>query len=178
MIKEITERQEKLLNFLVREYIKTAEPISSELLSRRLRRGSSIESGKKSAGLDVSPATVRNDLQKLEKKGLIKQPHTSAGRVPTEKGYKYFTEKIYSEDIFSRFIYEEIKDVREIINEELELAEKLMRSLEEISITLEQDNLEDRKEVFEVLRILGPKRTIYDKNIDFIKRFIRDLESF
>lgn len=161
----ITERQEKLLNFLIREYIKTAEPVGSELL-------------KKSADLDVSPATVRNELQKLEKQGLIKQPHTSAGRVPTEKGYKYFTEKIYSEDVFSGFIHQEIDDVREIIKEELKLAEKLIRSLEGISITLEQDNLEDREEVFEVLRILGPKRTIYDKNIDFIKRFIKDLENF
>ena len=77
--KMITQRQEKILNSLVKEYIDRAEPISSELL-------------KKKCNLDVSPATIRNELQELTERGYITQPHTSAGRIPTEKGYRYFIE--------------------------------------------------------------------------------------
>ena len=90
---EITERQEKLLNFLIKEYISTAEPVSSKAL-------------KKATDLDVCGATIRNDLQVLTKEGFIEQPHTSAGRIPTKKAYKYFASKISSETetIFSTFI--------------------------------------------------------------------------
>ena len=72
----LTERQKKLLNFLVKEYICTAGPVSSKTL-------------KKVVDLDVCGATIRNDLQALMKEGFIIQPHTSAGRVPTRKAYKF-----------------------------------------------------------------------------------------
>ena len=87
----ISERQEKLLDFLIKEYISTAEPISSKAL-------------KKVADLDVCGATIRNDLQVLTKEGYIEQPHTSAGRIPTKKAYKYFADKISSqrEESFGR----------------------------------------------------------------------------
>ena len=77
----ISERQEKLLNFLIREYISSAEPVSSLEL-------------KKITDLDVCGATIRNDLQELTRQGYINQPHTSAGRVPTQKAYKYIADKI------------------------------------------------------------------------------------
>jgi len=77
----ISERQEKLLIFLIREYISTAEPVSSLGL-------------KKIMDLDVCGATIRNDLQELAKEGYITQPHTSAGRVPTQKAYRHFAEKM------------------------------------------------------------------------------------
>ena len=80
----LTERQDKLLDFLIREYISTAEPISSKALQ-------------KVADLDVCGATIRNDLQELTKEGYIDQPHTSAGRIPTRKAYQYFANKIASE---------------------------------------------------------------------------------
>ena len=64
-------RQEKLLNFLIKEYISTAEPVSSLDL-------------KKVTDLDVCGATIRNDLQALTEEGYIEQPHTSAGRIPTK----------------------------------------------------------------------------------------------
>lgn len=72
-------RKEKLLNYLVREYIKSAEPVGSGVLVEKY-------------DLDVSSATVRNNLVELEKEGLIFQPHTSAGRIPTEKGFQYFVD--------------------------------------------------------------------------------------
>lgn len=70
-------RKETILKLIVDEYIRTAEPLGSKYLCEV-------------SGLDCSPATVRNDMAVLEKEGYIKQPHTSAGRVPTEKAYVYY----------------------------------------------------------------------------------------
>ncbi|EKD33307.1 MAG: Transcriptional regulator of heat shock protein [uncultured bacterium] len=74
---DLSLRQQNLLRALIDEYIKTAEPVSSKSL---------VNSNK----LDVSTATVRNEFAALEREGYIRQPHTSAGRVPTEKGYMYY----------------------------------------------------------------------------------------
>ncbi len=70
-------RQKQLFKNIVAEYIKTASPVGSKLIVDKFH-------------LNVSPATVRNDMCELEKRGLISQPYTSAGRVPTEYGYKYY----------------------------------------------------------------------------------------
>lgn len=77
----LTERQAKLLHFIVREYVKSAEPVSSALV---------VEKGT----FDVSPATVRNDMLALEEEGYLLQPHTSAGRVPTDKAYRLFVNEL------------------------------------------------------------------------------------
>lgn len=70
-------RQAEILRQLIEFYIASAEPVSSKVL---------CEGG----GLEVSPATIRCELAALEKAGFIRQPHTSAGRVPTELGYQYY----------------------------------------------------------------------------------------
>jgi heat-inducible transcriptional repressor len=77
----LAERQRELLRAVIREYIATAEPVASAALVRRY-------------GLGVSSATVRNDLAALEDLGLLMHPHTSAGRVPTDLGYRYFIESL------------------------------------------------------------------------------------
>ena len=71
---ELTDRARRLLATLVREYIETAEPVSSQVLAR-------------DSGLGVSSATVRNMLAQLEDAGFVHQPHTSAGRVPTDRAF-------------------------------------------------------------------------------------------
>jgi heat-inducible transcriptional repressor len=76
---ELTERSRRLLTTLVREYIETGEPVSSQVVARR-------------SGLGVSSATVRNALAHLEASGYLHQPHTSAGRVPTDRGYRVFVD--------------------------------------------------------------------------------------
>ena len=76
---ELTGRSRRLLATLVREYVETGEPVSSQLLAR-------------SSGLGVSSATVRNVLAQLEEAGYVHQPHTSAGRVPTDRGYRVFVD--------------------------------------------------------------------------------------
>lgn len=74
---EKVERQFELLKVIVQEYIRTARAVSSGQIAQEL-------------SFEVSPATVRNDMAELEDQGYIHQPHTSAGRIPTEKGYQYY----------------------------------------------------------------------------------------
>jgi heat-inducible transcriptional repressor len=76
---ELSERSRRLLATLVREYIDSGEPVSSQVLARQ-------------SGLGVSSATVRNILAQLEELGYVHQPHTSAGRVPTDRGYRVFVD--------------------------------------------------------------------------------------
>lgn len=70
-------RKETLLQLIVEDYIETAEPVGSRSLMER-------------HGLDVSAATIRSEMAILEQDGYLRQPHTSAGRVPTEKAYRYY----------------------------------------------------------------------------------------
>lgn len=72
-------RQKELFRHIVEEYVKTAQPVGSKLVVEKFN-------------LDISPATVRNDMAELEHQGLIHSPHTSAGRMPTEYGYRYYVE--------------------------------------------------------------------------------------
>jgi len=76
----LTPRRDKILNIIVEEYISKGLPVSSEIVARR--------------GLGVSTATVRNEMMGLEEGGYIAQPHTSAGRVPMEKGYRHYIETL------------------------------------------------------------------------------------
>jgi heat-inducible transcriptional repressor len=80
---ELTDRQREILRLLVEEYIATGQPVGSKYLVER-------------AGLSVSPSTVRNELAELERLGLLTHPHTSAGRVPTEEGYRLFAQGLLS----------------------------------------------------------------------------------
>src|SRR5207237_2860198 len=76
---ELPERSRRLLAALVREHIATGEPVSSQTLARE-------------SGLGVSSATIRNLFARLEAEGYLHQPHTSAGRVPTDRGYRVFVD--------------------------------------------------------------------------------------
>jgi heat-inducible transcriptional repressor len=75
------ERRLAVLRAIVEDYVSTQEPVGSKTLVER-------------HGLGVSPATVRNDMAALEEEGLITQPHTSAGRIPTDKGYRLFVDRL------------------------------------------------------------------------------------
>ena len=75
------DRRLKVLSAIVTDYVRTREPVGSRALVERYRLG-------------VSPATIRNDMAALEDEGYIHQPHTSAGRVPTEKGYRLFVDEV------------------------------------------------------------------------------------
>lgn len=77
----LTERQEVILSLVVREYIRNPQPVASKVLVEQFNLG-------------VSSATVRNEMTILEQHGLIFAPHTSAGRVPTKQGYRYFVRRL------------------------------------------------------------------------------------
>lgn len=81
---DLTPRQQAILGLVVRQYISTATPVSSRAIVEAY-------------GLSISSATVRNEMAHLEKLGYLTHPHTSAGRVPTDKGYRYFVERLLGE---------------------------------------------------------------------------------
>ena len=161
----ITERQENILSFIIKEFLDSSEPVSSEFITKKYK-------------MNVSPATVRNELQELTEIGYIMQPHTSAGRIPTDKAYKYYVNKIFSgdENYLPDFIFKEIKEAKEKIEKELNLTKKLLSSLGEMSDMLNSDAVEESS-LFYVLKIIGSKNT-YDKNIDVMKEILKELESF
>jgi heat-inducible transcriptional repressor len=80
----ISERQGEIIKRLVREYIKTAEPVSSKFLSERHDFG-------------LCPSSIRIELQYLINEGYLEQPHTSAGRIPTDKAYRFFVDGLIEE---------------------------------------------------------------------------------
>ena len=97
-------RKEKILNIIVNEHIKTGAPVGSGIIAEKYK-------------IDVSPATVRNDMVILEEEGYIAQPHTSAGRIPTEKAYYRYLEQIKvkkSVKLNSNVINELLQDKSEI----------------------------------------------------------------
>lgn len=79
--KRLTDRRALILRAIVSHYVGTGEPVGSKVLVERYRLG-------------ISPATVRNEMAALEDGGLIYQPHTSAGRIPTDAGYRYFVDEM------------------------------------------------------------------------------------
>ncbi|MFA5130895.1 MAG: hypothetical protein WC467_00550 [Patescibacteria group bacterium] len=99
----ISERKKFILETIIKEYLKTAMPVSSGVLVEKYK-------------FDISTATVRNEMMELEDEGYIYQPHTSAGRVPTEMAYELFVGDL-----------EDIKKRRELKRPESEMLEKLFR---------------------------------------------------
>jgi heat-inducible transcriptional repressor len=77
----LTERRQKLLQFIIDEYVTTAQPVGSNAIVEKY-------------GMPVSSATIRHEMAQLEDEGYIAQPHTSAGRVPTDQGYRYYVEAL------------------------------------------------------------------------------------
>ncbi|MEZ4866191.1 MAG: heat-inducible transcriptional repressor HrcA [Caldilineaceae bacterium] len=78
---ELTERRRYILNIVIQEYVQTAQPVGSNTIAQNYDLG-------------VSTATIRNDLAFLEREGLLTHPHTSAGRVPTDAGYRFFVQHL------------------------------------------------------------------------------------
>lgn len=84
MVESLSDRQERILGLVIRTYVETGSAIGSKKLVQRY-------------GLDMSSATVRNELAVLDELGFLDQLHTSAGRVPTESGYRYFVQRLVGE---------------------------------------------------------------------------------
>src|SRR5579862_4735440 len=79
----MTDRQQKILHAIVEQYAEVASPVGSSLLAKVF---------------NVSSATIRAEMVELEKLGYIHQPHTSAGRIPTDKGYRFYVNNLTTAD--------------------------------------------------------------------------------
>ncbi len=93
---ELDDRKKKILQAIIEEYIETASPVSS---------GSLV----KNSDINCSSATIRNEMAELEKIGFLEKPHTSAGRVPSQSGYRYYVDELIRDDVLSRAEMEFIK---------------------------------------------------------------------
>ena len=115
------ERKKKILKAVIDEYVNTAEPVSSAALVEKY-------------GLNYSSATVRNELAELEKKGYLDKTHTSSGRIPSEKGYRFYVDELIKEDDIS---LEEMKYIQSKlstkVNEIEDLAKIATSTLSEIT---------------------------------------------
>jgi heat-inducible transcriptional repressor len=78
---ELSDRQQEILRGVVEAYVATGQPVGSRTLVERM-------------GFGVSPSTVRSELAELEARGLLTHPHTSAGRIPTDGGYRYYADRL------------------------------------------------------------------------------------
>lgn len=116
---KLTSRQEEILNKLVQDYIELAKPVSSKLLEKRHKFG-------------LSPATLRIEMQKLTDKGFIYQPHTSAGRVPTDKGYRFFVNNLLRQNKKERGDFQNIKNIFDV-SDDFRFADQITKFLAESS---------------------------------------------
>src|SRR3990167_3993287 len=99
----VTKRQNTLLDFIIREYVKTAKPIPSALVCKKSK-------------LKVSPATIRGEMNYLEEQGYLEQRHTSGGRVPTDKAYRYYVNQLLSHPNQLEVNREDKKDITKALS--------------------------------------------------------------
>lgn len=112
----LTERQNKILKMIVVSYIKLAHPVSSSLICDKLK---------------CSSATVRNEMMALEEMGLLEKTHTSSGRVPSEKGYRYYVDNLME---LKELNGEDVYKLQTIFNnQQLELSDVITKSLQIVS---------------------------------------------
>lgn len=132
----LTSRQTQLLKTIIDEYIGTAEPVGSENLDKKYNLG-------------VSPATIRNEMSTLTKSGYLKQPHTSAGRIPTPMAMKFYIDQLMEEKQMSLVdevkAKEEVWDSRDDIDE---LMDEATHALATRTRSLSVAAIKDKKDRF------------------------------
>ena len=107
----LDERKKKVLQAIIEEYINSAEPVSSNTLT-------------KNHGLNCSSATIRNEMSELEKSGFLDKTHTSSGRIPSEKGYRYYVDELVCDNDIS---IEEIKYISQKLETKVNEIEELTK---------------------------------------------------
>ncbi|GHU40567.1 heat-inducible transcription repressor HrcA [Clostridia bacterium] len=107
---DLDERKKKILNAIIKNYLETGEPVGSRTIS-------------KYSDLALSSATIRNEMSDLEELGYIMQPHTSAGRIPSDKGYRFFVDQLMMEKD------REVSKMQEFIIERTERMEQVLKQV-------------------------------------------------
>ena len=108
----LTDRQKLILSAIIDDYIRSAEPVGSRSISKR-------------SDVGYSPATIRNEMSDLEEMGYLEQPHTSAGRVPSHKGYRYFVDNLlklgnisnHELEVIKMFFANKIQETEQVIQQ-------------------------------------------------------------
>ena len=163
----ITERQNLILEKIVRDYINLAQPISSEFLQEK-------------HNFDVSPATIRNEMQELTEKGFLLQPHTSAGRIPTDKAYRLFVDKLFEEginDFKNNSFFSEFENMEREMEDSLVFFQILTKKLADFSSGLALNYLPEEK----ILLKEGWSNVLNEpefKSIDLFKDFMDTVDNF
>ena len=105
---ELDERKIKILHAIIKNYLETGEPVGSRTIS-------------KDTDLNLSSATIRNEMSDLEEMGYILQPHTSAGRIPSDKGYRFYVDSLMTDKI------QEIDDMKDQLEKKADHIEHLLQ---------------------------------------------------
>lgn len=168
MKRELSDRQQEVLGIVVRHYVETAEPVGSRFISRKL---------------GLSSATIRNVMADLEELGYISQPHTSAGRTPTDKGYRYFIDLLMRiknvNESTARSVRGEYSQAVRSLEDVLERTSHLISGLTNyVGVTLftqydrlyldgashiiEQPEFQDLRKLYALLRCLEQKRDLLE----------------
>ena len=111
--KELDDRKLKILKAIIQNYLETGEPVGSRTIS-------------KNTDLSLSSATIRNEMSDLEEMGYIKQPHTSAGRIPSDKGYRFYVDMLMEER------QQEFQQKEEMMLEKVDKMEKLLKQAAQV----------------------------------------------
>ena len=112
-MRELDERKTKILNAIIRNYLDTGEPVGSRTIS-------------KYSDLNLSSATIRNEMSDLEELGYILQPHTSAGRIPSGKGYRFYVDNLMKEKD------QEVTEMKEFMIEHTERMEQVLKQMAKV----------------------------------------------
>lgn len=110
MSEGLDERKTKILHAIIQTYLETGEPVGSRTIA-------------KASDLNLSSATIRNEMSDLEELGYIVQPHTSAGRIPSDKGYRFYVDHLMEEKDH------EISDMKEFVIEKTERMEFVLKQI-------------------------------------------------
>ena len=110
---ELDERKRKILKAIIQTYLDTGEPVGSRTIS-------------KYTDLNLSSATIRNEMSDLEELGYILQPHTSAGRIPSDKGYRLYVDELMKEKD------REVSEIKDLMIEKTDKMEKVLKQVVKI----------------------------------------------
>ena len=110
---QLDERKKIILKAIIRNYLETGEPVGSRTIS-------------KYTDLNLSSATIRNEMADLEEMGYIMQPHTSAGRIPSDKGYRFYVDQMMLEKD------KEVSEMKELLLEKEEKMEHLLKQVAKV----------------------------------------------
>ena len=113
MESELDERKRKILKAIIQTYLDTGEPVGSRTIS-------------KYTDLNLSSATIRNEMSDLEELGYILQPHTSAGRIPSDKGYRLYVDELMKEK------EKEVSEIKDLMIEKTDKMEKVLQQVAKV----------------------------------------------